>query len=266
VPFVPELRDGLEDGDLAGSMYEFIEIKNTGTSWLDIGGLKFTEGIQFTFPAETELGPGEFIVLASDNETFASRYGFRAFAEYSGNLANNGEWLALLTGANDTICSFKYNDGSSWPQRADGEGNSLVPVNINPDNDQNSSSDWRASYYIGGSPGKDDELYSSDPLVKMEHTTLITCHNYPNPFRDVLYIDYRIAEEAFVHLSVYNITGQRVATLVNEKKPAGMYQVEWDGAGASNHDASGGMYFYRMEVRGEIQSKVVTRKVMKMGR
>ncbi len=253
----------LGEGAVDGGQFEFVEIKNTGSSRLDIGGLQFVEGIQFEFPLETELGPGEFIVLASNGNYFYSRYGFMAFDEYSGKLNNDGEWLVLVSGTNDTICSFRYNDGSDWPQSPDGIGNSLVPENFNPSNDQTSPSDWRASYFAGGSPGRDDVPYLSEPIVEKESSTnIILSQNYPNPFNDVTYIDYQISEDAFVTLSVYNLMGQQIATLVNENQPEGLYQVEWNGVEHGNHSATGGMYFYRIEVQSQYQTTVLTRKMM----
>jgi len=47
-----------------------------------------------------------------------------------------------------------------------------------------------------------------------------------------------------VELSIYNILGQKVATLVNKKQPAGIYHVEWDGSGFAS-----GIYLYKIETR-----------------
>jgi hypothetical protein len=245
-----------------GGQYEFIEIKNTGTSRIDLGGLKFVQGIEFTFPPETGLGPGEFLVLASNNDYFNSRYGFFPYDEFGGKLNNDGEWLVMLSNSQDTIIAFRYNDGSEWPQTPDGVGNSLVPVDLNPANDQNSPTDWRASYYIGGSPGADDLLLSVPITEKATSNDIILSQNYPNPFNDVTYIDYQLSENAFVKLSVYNLMGQRIVTLVHEQQTAGLYQVEWNGIEQNNHQATGGMYFYRIEVQSENANTVITKKMM----
>ncbi|GAG92861.1 unnamed protein product, partial [marine sediment metagenome] len=237
----------------------------TGTSTLDIGGLRFIDGIEFEFPPETELGPEEFIVLASSNAYFYSRYDFMTFGEYKGKLDNNGEWLVMVTNTNDTISAIRYNDGGDWPASPDGTGNSLVPVELNPVNDQNSPADWRASYEIGGSPGADDVPPSSIPITEITPSSdFVLAQNYPNPFTDITYIDYQIPDDAFVQLSVYNLMGQQIATLVSAHQSAGLYQVEWNGINQSNRHVPNGIYFYRLAIQSQNQSNVLTGKMMLM--
>jgi hypothetical protein len=71
--------------------------------------------------------------------------------------------------------------------------------------------------------------------------------NYPNPFNPVTMINYQLPMINDVELSIYNLLGQKVATLVDERQQAGYHQVEWD---ASNF--SSGIYYYRIEA-GEFQ-------------
>ena len=65
--------------------------------------------------------------------------------------------------------------------------------------------------------------------------------NYPNPFNPTTKISYQIPVTSFVSLKVYDILGKEVVTLVNEEKPAGNYEVEFDGSGLSS-----GIYFYKL--------------------
>jgi hypothetical protein len=65
--------------------------------------------------------------------------------------------------------------------------------------------------------------------------------NYPNPFNLTTMINYQLPMTSIVELSVYNLLGQKVATLVAEKQKAGRYKVEWDASGFA-----GGVYFYRL--------------------
>ncbi len=69
--------------------------------------------------------------------------------------------------------------------------------------------------------------------------------NYPNPFNAETVIRYRLAARAAVHVSVYDLAGQRLLTLVDGKRPAGTHTITWDG-----RDEGGrvGVYLYHIEV------------------
>jgi photosystem II stability/assembly factor-like uncharacterized protein len=76
--------------------------------------------------------------------------------------------------------------------------------------------------------------------------------NYPNPFNPSTVISYQLPVIGFVTLKVYDILGREVATLVNEEKPAGEYEVEFSakGGSASGGDAynlPSGIYFYQLK-------------------
>jgi hypothetical protein len=66
--------------------------------------------------------------------------------------------------------------------------------------------------------------------------------NYPNPFNSNTIINYQLSLTNDVKLSIYDLLGQKVATLENERKRAGYHQVEWDASGFAS-----GVYYYRIE-------------------
>lgn len=74
--------------------------------------------------------------------------------------------------------------------------------------------------------------------------------NYPNPFNPTTTIKYQISQPSFVALKVYDILGNEVATLVNEEKFVGSYEVEFNSAGLSS-----GIYFYQLQASSFTQTK-----------
>jgi hypothetical protein len=64
-------------------------------------------------------------------------------------------------------------------------------------------------------------------------------NNYPNPFNPSTKIKFEIPDLEFVSLKVYDVLGNEIATLVDEEKLAGEYEVDFDGKGLSS-----GLYFY----------------------
>ena len=70
--------------------------------------------------------------------------------------------------------------------------------------------------------------------------------NYPNPFNPVTTISYDLAEDVYVELTVYNMIGEKVTTLVKGNQPAGYYNVEWDGRNSQGRIVPSGMYFLKI--------------------
>ncbi len=73
-------------------------------------------------------------------------------------------------------------------------------------------------------------------------STFILYQNYPNPFNPVTKIKFQLPENTITKLTVYDVLGRRIRTLVNEEKPAGIYEVEFDGIAFPS-----GAYFYRLK-------------------
>ena len=70
--------------------------------------------------------------------------------------------------------------------------------------------------------------------------------NFPNPFNPETTIKYVLAENGPVTLHIYNMTGQVVRTLVNERQAAGRYSIRWDGKDDHGLSVSSGIYFYSL--------------------
>ncbi len=138
--------------------FEFLELRNERDTPLELEGVSFTEGLRFTFP-QTQLAPGERVVLVRNEAAFTARYGIDHGARIVGTfqrdskLSNMGERLALLSKEGEILLDFSYNDRAPWPEAADGEGVSLVYHPLTPGADPDDASNWAASLDPDGYPG-----------------------------------------------------------------------------------------------------------------
>ena len=82
---------------------------------------------------------------------------------------------------------------------------------------------------------------------------LALAQNYPNPFNPATVISYALPEQAHVRISVYDLTGRRISTLVNEEQSPGSFEVIWDASGLAS-----GMYIYRLEAAGQTLTQRMT--------
>jgi len=121
---------------------EFIELMNISDQTIQLTGVSFSAGIQYTFEDDATLGPMARKVLRP--------------GEYTGQLDNGGENITLLAANGNIIESFRYNDKSPWPETPDGNGPSLVRIapkhRLNP----KLPSSWRPSVENNGNPGSSD--------------------------------------------------------------------------------------------------------------
>jgi len=81
--------------------------------------------------------------------------------------------------------------------------------------------------------------------------------NYPNPFNPNTIIKFGVPKESDVSLKVYNILGEEVINLVNEKMKAGYYEVEFNATSHSGNvrNLTSGIYFYQLKAGSFIQTK-----------
>jgi len=84
-------------------------------------------------------------------------------------------------------------------------------------------------------------------------TTFALCGNYPNPFNASTLISYELPIDSHVKLEVYNISGQKVATLVNGQQQAGYRSITWDAS-----EVSSGVYFYKLTAGDFSEIKTMT--------
>ena len=76
------------------------------------------------------------------------------------------------------------------------------------------------------------------------------CRAYPNPFNNSISIGFNLPADNHVRLEVFNLLGQKVATLVNEPMKAGSHSYSWSGQACSS-----GMYFYRFQSANHVETQ-----------
>jgi hypothetical protein len=234
----------LPDSEVDGKEFEFIELKNVGSTPLSLAGAHFIQGIEYTFPNGPLVPPDSFVVLASNSGMFQKRYGFTPTGQYNHYLDNGGERITLVSAAGDTIFTVRYNDKAPWPESADGDGYSLVAKNINGYGNPDSAEYWRASLNINGSPDRDDVSTSIENSKSQRPNNFELYQNFPNPFNPSTKITFEIPEYSVVNLTVYNILGSRVAEITNGEFSPGVYSIDWNGSSLAS-----GIYLLKMSAQ-----------------
>jgi len=199
------------DPSLADSL-EYFEIYNAGNSTVNLGGYIVTEGVTYTFPANTYLAKGSYLVLAKDSALINSVFGITGTFQWtSGGLKNSGEDIEIQNSLGDTLIYVDYDDSSPWPVEADGDGYSLAFCDVN--NDNNDGSNWSLTAKLNPIIVNGDSIYGTpgaacltisivDPKSNLNDVSM-----YPNPATDVLFFNNLSAD---FEVSIYDITGSLV--------------------------------------------------------
>lgn len=184
-----------------------------------------------------------------------------------------------LPNGNTLICS--YTDGHFFEVDPNGELHweyicpvtSDGPVKVLQDALPGANAVFRAYRYTADHPalagkdlspvstitGADPDYYTPEDftsaLAIAKNKTFVLDQNYPNPFNPSTNIPYQVITPGEVKLTIYNLQGQKVKSLVNEHRRSGTYRISWDGTDDFQKDVSSGVYLYRLEIGDKIQSR-----------
>jgi len=142
----------------------------------------------------------------------------------------------IFAGSIDNGFYVSNNNGVSWLQRNEGLGTSLINTLCILNN-----------YIFAGTYGYSvyrrslGELIGIQPVSNEIPNTFLLSQNYPNPFNPATNIKFALPESGFVKLTVFDMLGREIETLVNKNMNAGTYNADWDAANYSS-----GVYFYRL--------------------
>jgi hypothetical protein len=160
-----------------------------------------------------------------------------------------GGYISQLGDGTPAKHLVKWNSNTStWTVIGNGVNSYLEAMQINPADGKmyigggfTILNGTTVAYYVGTFTDPDNPLsVKSSPLTTVSDYTL--SQNYPNPFNPTTTINYSLPHSGNVKLIVYNSIGSKVATLVNEYKPAGSYSVQFNAANLAS-----GIYLYRLE-------------------
>jgi hypothetical protein len=205
------------------------------------GANTIRSGFWYT-PDHLHIGPTSAVMIAQ----FEARYG------------DKGVHLDWTIAKSDGLKGFKVyrsveaesgyellNEGRLLP----GSESSFTDTGVQP---------ARTYWYRIGAVDRDGEFLSQVVSVETPHRAVELGQNYPNPFNPTTHIDYYLPANQRVTISVYDVRGKRVATLVDGVVGYGNHTVEWNGTDARGNRAGSGVYFYRMTAG----SKVITKKLV----
>lgn len=227
-PLLETLRNHLKITEIhyhpaGGSNYEFLELYNSSTSHLDLSGLRFSDGITYTFPDGTILQSGNYLTLAHSSSHYQQLYEHAPSGQYEGKLSNSGEKIRLQTTNAVGVIEFTFND--SWYPNSDGLGQSLQLRDNNLENVQLSDpSAWRASHIRHGTPGTAEPANTPPSDILISPPTLPHSTPAGTAFATIKHIDtFPLDEVTYTLISPvtpqFNISGNQL--ILNSELKAG---------------------------------------------
>jgi len=204
-----------------------------GTRWLgtrNMGLLKW-------------INDSTFIVFNSINSPFRNNYV---------NVITVDKFNNLWIGTDDGL--LKY-DGFNFTLFEQTVHHSILDIKIDKFNNKWIASDYGQNWGLA--------IYNENGVTGINLPTnvdnessidkkFILYQNYPNPFNSKTKIKFSIPLSGFTSLKIYNLLGQEIATLVNEPKQIGEYEIEFD---ADKYNLSSGVYIYQLKNNSFVQSK-----------
>ncbi len=220
--------------DEHGDFDDWIEIYNSNDHAVDIGGMFVTDDLEHptmwqipdTEPDSTTIGPGGFLVLWADKESE------EGVLHLELKLSGKGEQIGIsdiFEGNTISIDSLTF--GPQWADTSygyveDGGGD--------------------RGYFNPSTPGETNANGIVVVGITEKPNAFITdyhlAQNYPNPFNPTTKIEFTVPKAGKTTLTVYSVTGQKVAVLLNKDVQAGSVSVEWNGGNMAS-----GVYFYELK-------------------
>jgi hypothetical protein len=228
-------NDTIADQD--GEYDDWIELYNNTDAEIVLDGYYLSDDgkelTQWAFPDTSIAAKGYLIVWADKDE---DQDGLHA----NFKLSASGEAIYLVnpetTIVNEVTFSEQTTDLSTG-RNSDGTG---LYISMNPT-------------FAAPNQSVINGIENEDQLSQFPAQFTLK-QNYPNPFNPQTSIQYELSLPMSIQLDIFNLTGQKIKTLVNEYKRAGNHSVTWDGTDASGENVSSGIYIYSLHAGGNIQT------------
>jgi len=224
---------------------DWVELYNPTDDIIDLGNWTFKDENDdhvFTIPEDVSLAPDQYIVLCENTDLFQTF--FPEVDNFIGDLGygleGSGELIRLFDPSGILVDAVDYDDSYPWPVEPDGNGPTLEL--IDPSQDNALGVNWSASEGHG-SPGVINTSLSIEDLTMVPEGFMVF-NNYPNPFNPTTTISYVLSNNAWVNISIYDMLGRRVKTLINRKQSTGFKTVEWNATNDAGDFVSSGVYLY----------------------
>ncbi|MEC8984945.1 MAG: YHYH protein, partial [Candidatus Neomarinimicrobiota bacterium] len=237
--FMAANQNCCDDG--TGENEDFIELYNYGMEAIDIGGFYFTDNLTGSFlyhitdtsTSETTISGGEFLVIwaDADPEQGPLHVDFK--------LSSGGEDIGIYDPDGSAIIEMSFSsqgEDTSYGRYPDG------------------SDTWQ---FMNPTPG----MANTQELSLVNNITMpgqFKIHqNYPNPFNPVTTIRYDLPENSLVNITIYDMLGKQVTTLINQTQDAGYRSVIWDATNDYGKPVSAGIYLSQIHAGEYISTKKI---------
>lgn len=226
---------------------DWIEIYNPTDSPIDVSGWEFKDDDDthsFIIPNGTIIQNDGYLVLAASTSalTTLNPYAKNVIGDFNFGLSGSSDTIRLFNDEGHLIDVVTYFDKAPWPTEPDGNGATLELSS--PELDNSLAESWIASTRTGGTPGWENGTLptSNENEGKDTPDDFVLAQNFPNPFNPSTNISFKLPSATKVELSVFNLLGQKVASLVNENLSAGNHTFTFDATNLSS-----GIYLYQLK-------------------
>jgi len=226
--------------DPNGENDDYIELYNYGNEAVNIGGYIITDNIgnyenYHQIPIgndSTIIQPGEIILLWADKDSE------QGVLHLEIKLSGSGEQIAIFMPDSNTVV-----DTLSYGEQT---------VDVSYGRFPNGSDTWQQMNPTPGTSNT-EELFSMDSNTIPNSYRLYPA--YPNPFNPETTIRYDLPEQTFVFITIYDVVGRKIRTIVNEQQDSGKRSIIWNAKDKNGQPVSAGIYLYQIQAGDFVQTK-----------